>query len=595
VVFEADPFASTDSFSTTYGTTQTFNPDGTLLCMTRGKGQTLSQATDEARETYPTCVTRTFMNHTEEVTTSDAASLLATGSPQKDVKTSTFFNALGWPMASVTVDGQPAGQPTTYLGRTTYTQDPLGHVVSMSRYRNPAPLNTEPSVGSNAVTTTWHYDSLGWVTELDEQGSARQFRSLDSWGELTRVQRCDDGVSTAPCAASDRRTITRYDALGRVIHREDRSGGTSDTDGTVDADTVNDYTYDTPATFVNRLQPTNVLGRMASATAPTLRESLSYDGLGRLNGYGYDDRHGNTHIEKHTYHGDGSLQTLHLLLNDNSFKDEQVTYAYDSAGQPNSVTYTDGTLPQTLYSATGTNALDVFGRILNAQYGATNYSASYAPDGRRLLTDMKLTGGTHSREVSFTDTTRIVPIGGGVVINQTVRAFDPMGRERSRNELVDGISQTIAFSYDALGQLASTSRTPVSATVPNLSLTYDALGNLLAQTADASTNGLKLIYPASGDLDRLCAVDYGGAPLPTKCNVQYDGAGSIVSEPARTGTRTFTYSPGGRIKTIVNGSTNATFKYDAVGAVQQLTVNTPTADVRQDRHIGALIKQHLEG
>lgn len=594
VAFEADPFVSTDSFNTPYGTSQSFNADGTLLCVIRGKGASLSQSTDEANETYPTCVTRTFLNHTEEVTTSDAASLL-TGSPQRDVKTSTFFNALGRPMASVTVDGQPAGQATIYLGRTTYTQDPLGHVISMTRYLNPAPLNREPSVGSNAVTTTWRYDSLGWVTELDEQGNAPQFRSLDSWGELTRVQRCDDGVSMAPCPASDRRTITRYDALGRIVHSEDRSGGTSDTDGTVDADTVNDFTYDTPATFATRLTPTNVLGRLASATAPTLRESLSYDGLGRLNGHGYDDRHGNVHIVKNTFHGDGSLQALHLLLNDTSFKDEQVAYAYDSAGRPNLVTYTDGTLPQTLYSATGSNALDVFGRILNAQYGATNYSASYAPSGRRLLTDMKLAGGTHSRELAFIDTTKNVSIGGGVVIQQTVRAFDPVGRERSRNELIDGVSQTKAFLYDAIGQLASTTRTPVSATVPNLTLAYDALGNVLTQTAAAGTSGVKLIYPSSGDLDRLCGIAYGGAPLPIKCNVQYDGAGSIVSEPAGTGTRTFTYSPNGRVKTIVNGSTNATFKYDAFGAVQQLTVNTPTADARLDRHIGPLIKQRTEG
>src|SRR5262249_57205624 len=39
VVFESDPYSSSQNPATAYGTTYFFNPDGTPLCSVRGKGQ----------------------------------------------------------------------------------------------------------------------------------------------------------------------------------------------------------------------------------------------------------------------------------------------------------------------------------------------------------------------------------------------------------------------------------------------------------------------------------------------------------------------------------------------------------------------------
>lgn len=78
VLFEADPFPSTQSFSGAYGTTRYFNVDGTPSCFIRGNGlQAFTNATDEVHETYPTCLQHQFTSHTEVLSEQDADSLLA--------------------------------------------------------------------------------------------------------------------------------------------------------------------------------------------------------------------------------------------------------------------------------------------------------------------------------------------------------------------------------------------------------------------------------------------------------------------------------------------------------------------------------------
>ena len=158
------------------------------------------------------------------------------------------------------------------LERATFRYDALGNLAGMARHQDPLSTAT--------VTTSWHYDSLGQVLQLEEPDSAPQFRSYDNWGELTQVQWLD--TTTTP--ATERRTITQYDALGRVIHSEDR------TNNVVDAATVNDFLYDKP---VNVTTPpvlaTHVLGRLAKATLPTGAVSFSYDGLGRVNAQTFTD------------------------------------------------------------------------------------------------------------------------------------------------------------------------------------------------------------------------------------------------------------------------------------------------------------------
>jgi len=583
VLFEADPFRSTDSFASAYGTTRYFNGDGSPNCFVRGAGlQTLTSVTNEASEIYPTCFSHGFLNNEEYVFAQLPDSLLR-GSPQEGVGKESDYTASGRLIRRETW-GWDASTNPVQIEKATFGYDALGHLTNMTRYQDAA-------AGANPVSSSSHYDSLGWLLEFDEPPSAPQFRSYDSWGELTQTQWCDNG-SIAPCPTSDRRSILKYDALGRVIHSEDQ------TMNVVDAATVNDYTYDKPVTISTpqtTLTTTNVLGRLVQATSPTSAIALSYDTLGRINAKAFTDTTvtpATVYLEKHDIHGDGSEQTLHLQLPDTLFKDEKIDYAYDSAGRVRSVKYNDGT-NQDLFTTAGSTGIDVFGRIRQAQYGLATYTADYADSGRRLLNSVRVAAGIHSREIDFQGT------------GTSARAFDPVGRERSRRELTDGdtLAATHVSSYDELGELTSATRSNPTATLSSAQFTYDALGNL--KTADLGANGpgnATLSYQ-SVDRDRICSISYTSAPPAASCNVQYDGSGSIVQQPQpRHGQRTrqLSYFPSGRVKQIINatsadGTDIATFNYDAFGAVQRLTLTSDKSpDTRHDKHFGGLISQRDE-
>lgn len=587
VLFEADPYLSTDDDSTTYGTSRYFNTDGTLSCSIRGKGRQPfvdHPITDEVNEVYPTCVSRRFANNAEIVDTRDAASLLS-GSEQYGTVHHTQYTAIGRPVVASTEGGGSWG----VLERSTFAYDALGRMTVMTRFANAA-------VATGGTSTTWHYDSLGWMTKLEEYDSAPQISNFDSWGEVTSTQWCDATISScAGSGAVNRSIISRYDALGRKVHGEDQ------TKGVVDPQTVNDYVYDIG---VNNATPsvtaTNVKGRLAKATSPTSKVSFSYDGLGRVNAKVFTDRtvgSNNVYVQKQDFHGDGSPQTLHLLLPDNAFKDEKVDYSYDSAARPRSVKYNDGA-SQDLFTASGsTDIYDVLGRIRSAKYGAATLTAAYADTGRNLLNQVKVTSpGTpeHSRTIKW-----------GAPNIMGLAMPDPSGRERERLELIDGASTGLktTYHYDAIGRLASakTITTAGGATQADRQFTYDPLGNILSQTDNLGSHAgsVALTYQtaANGDRDRICSVGYGGATPPSTCNVQvkYDGMGNITSMPARSGTRALSYFANGEVKTIANGSTSATFDYDAFGGVQQLTLTTPSADKRHDKHFGGFISRRDEG
>jgi RHS repeat-associated protein len=577
VHFEADPYLSGQNINDQYGTTFFFNPDGTPACFIRGTGpQTLNNKSDEGSERYPTCFSRFFADNRELVDTQYADALLP-GSPQTGVVYESSYSATGQLLKRATYKTDASAGTRAELEDALFDYDQLGHLIRMTR------RHQRPQVPI-AVATEWHFDSLGQVLELDEPDSAPQFRSYNNWGQLIQVHWCD--ATTSPC--SDLRTVTKYDALGRVTHTEDR------TNNVVDAETVNDYTYDQPATFVNRVTPTNVRGRLASASWPTGRVVLSYDALGRVDARGFDDRHSNSYIEKHAYHGDGSPSRLHLLLPDDGFKDERVDYIYDTAGKLRTARYSDGTggVGMPLFNI---ETIDAFGRIRQARIGLptvngpASYSANYADTGRRLLLDVKVTSatGAASREISHQ------PIPGTVV---AVRAYDPLGRERVRRESKDGVVAPANVStYDALGRLDATfaldSTTGVTAKVWQFA--YDPLGNILSETdfsSPVSSSSVTLSYQST-DRDRICNIGYGSAAPSPACDVKYDGMGNIIEQKSRSnGTRKFKYFANGQVKQIVDGNGNvAKFRYDAFGAVQQLDLTGNTPDTRHDRHLGELI------
>jgi RHS repeat-associated protein len=550
VAFEADPFPASQSFATAYGTTQLFNVDGTPKCVIRGNGPQAAvdnPTTDESHEVFPTCMQRGFQNHTEIVNVRDASSLLA-GSPQDGVVKSSASSAIGW------IISRSTWQEATRLEHIAFTYDRLGRQTGMTRFQDAQGI-TKP------VTSSWHFDSLGQLLELDEPQSVPQLNTYSDWGELVETRRDITVNGTAGPAL----VVKHYDALGRVTHSEERFNGV------VDARTVSDYSYDQGVNVAPQVTPTNVLGRLAQASSPTGAVAFSYDSLGQINARVFTDAHGGMYVETHTTHADGSPAALDLFLPDTGFADEHVAYNYDSAGRATSVTYANGTNTEDLFEAT---SIDPLGRVRDAAYGVTGYMATYAETGRQLLTQAFVSS----------------PLGPSRTI--TYQSYDPVGRERSRLENKNGGTPGVVTTsgYDALGRLTSSVKTSGIKSQFNQQLTYDALGNILTRTAGNAGGTSTTLSYLDLDRDRICRISYG-SDTGTVCNVTYDQFGNITDEPTRTGSvRHLSFFFDGNPSSVTDGTTSAQFRYDAFGEVQELDLTSTTSpDTRHDRRYGGLI------
>lgn len=567
VSFTADPFPTSQAFATAYGTNQFYNTDGTPSCAVRAKGKlgTVVAATDETNEIYPTCFSRVFRENTEVITVQDSSSLLG-GSPQAGVKKVTASSAIGRVLSRSTVG--PSGARLEY---STFSYDTLGHMSSMTRFQDAAG-------GATPVTWTWKTDSLGQLRQLVEADGVPLERSYSDWGEVLSESRTIDtgGASIMratnvtnpddppppPVTLDVMSIVKRYDALGRIVHSEERRNGVSD------SSTVRDYLYDVGIDAAPQVRPTNMTGRLAQAISATGAVSFSYDGYGDVNAKVFTDGLGRTYVEKHTTHGDGSPSALDLLLPDTAYSDEHVTYQPDSAGRVRTVQYANGSESRQLASTT----VDVFGRVRTATHGAATFAAAYDDVGRRLIKEMSVTSSSGSRAITF-------------------NGFDPAQRERSRNEARNGTAAvTTSFAYDALGRLASAVQSG-GANPFNATFSYDPLGNLTSNGTGATAT--TMTYVAT-DADRICRISYG-TDTGTGCNVGYDRYGNVIQQATRTGTRTLSYFNDGNVRTIDDSTSHATFRYDAFGALQELDMTSSTAfGGRQDRHYGDLITVRRE-
>lgn len=578
VQFEADPFQSDTSFTTAYGSTYHYYPDGTPQCRYRAAGSrpfnadltSAATRSDEASERYVSCLRREFIANQEVIEFSDAASRLPS-SPQAGVVQRATYSAIGRLKARETLLPN-TNEPRAELIEFTYS--PLGNLSTLTRFQNPQEFG-------GAITTTMRHDSMGRLLRLEEPASAPQYSRYDSWGALISTQWCDTTAGSCASGSYNRGTFASYDALGRLVHMEDRANNV------VVAASLRDYSYDVGVgSAIPALVAKNVLGRLASATSPTSSVSYSYDAFGRTEAAIHIDRteaSSQVYVQKNDYHGDGSLRRLGMLLPDAAFADEGADYAYDSAGRLRSIKYSDGTLAKDLFVANGAADLDVLGRIRRAQFGANTLTADYAETGRRLLGSLKI------ESPSPMATTREILFAG---TNGTLPAFDPLGRERTRKEVRNGEPNAAVreSGYDELGRLVSSRlRLSNGGQTAVWGMGYDALGNLLGKGGDTLQAQVDIGYQGV-DRDRICYIAYGAPPSPA-CNVSYDGVGNITQMPTRSsGLRTLTYFPSGRTRSITSGATTAMYDYDAFGTVQRLVLSSPSStDTRRDKHFGSQI------
>jgi RHS repeat-associated protein len=557
LVFSPDPFAADQAPTSAYGRSYFYKDTGDLDCIVLGRGlaHAVENVTDLAVERFPTCFQRSFDDHVDTLDVRDASSLQP-NSPQAGVVNRVARTAIGWTTERSTL------QAGVRIEDARFTFDRLGQQTTTSRFLDPANAN-------EAVVWSTHLDSLGQILQLTEPATATRSYTYSVWGEPLKTEWTDGSINHA--------LISTYDSLSRLLTNHEENNGVAD------PDTVNSYSYDAPVNLSPRVSPTFVLGQLASATSPRGAVAFSYDALGSLNARTFSDGAGGIYVDRPAYHTDGTLDSLTFNLPDNGYAPELVKYGYDSAGRSRSIHYSDGTGEQSLYSA---GNIDLFGRVTSAKYGGTTtFSAEYAEDGRRLIKAIAIGSPSGSRRIVYGQ-------------------FDPMTRELSRQEISNDAAsgRSATLSYDSLGRLASSIQTEPPSKPTHWTFSYDALGNTRQLTNATENTGTTLSYDKR-DKDRVCHIGYADngftlwlsgleAYLPPPCNVTYDAIGGVLKEPARNGTREFSYLLSGNVRSITQRDKKASLTYDAFGQLQTLDVQSNSHASRHEAHFGDLIERH---
>lgn len=333
-----------------------------------------------------------------------------------------------------------------YAGRTTSITDPLGHTRSqvhdvMGRLRRVV----DPSPGG---TTRYDYDAFGNLNRIEDAIGAvstgdhnlRGFRT--QWADADRGTWGFAGNSLNELAswsnAKGQSFATSHDKLGRRTSRTEPEGTST-------------WIWGTSATAHN-------IGRLASVSGLGYAESHTYDNSGRISrrvvttdqSYQYD----------YTYNSLGALDTVTYptspVPSGQSGSRFKVQYGY-SYGEP--VSITDLTQP-------GGTPLWTLGTAND--YGSPT-SETLGADVVSRVTDYK----------AWTNELVSVQSGaGGSATNRQNFAYqwDTADNLTQRQDLTQGLTES--FGYDALDRLTSTTGNAV----PNLTVAYDASGNVLSKS-----------------------------------------------------------------------------------------------------------------
>jgi RHS repeat-associated protein len=471
------------------------------------------------------------IGNTDTYTYDSAHHLLKASGPQGAISTETYDSSgrlISFTDASghtTQIQNNVGAQSTVYtdaIGGTTtvVTADDFGDVV-----------RTDVASGGRTLTLLSTYDSAGHVTSktdalghtvhavYDAQGDLTSFTDGD--GNTTRLIYDTHGLITS-VIAPDGNVLSSavYDANGNPTSMVEAGGA------------VAHFTYDASGLPLQRTDPAgnttgytyDSIGRVSEITDPAGKTvGFQFDAANRL--AAMTDPLGNA--VHYTYDGAGDL----IGVTDARGNGESFTY--NSFGSVLSATDPLGGKATVTYDADGniTSATDRAGNTTGYTYDA---------DGR--LTRITYPGGDFE---AFT--------------------FDGFGRPTT----VANSLSSIDNSYDAAGQLVTTTTHAPALGSASLSYTYDAAGNRLTSTGpDGSVS-----YGYDSRSRVVKVTDQKGGLF----GIQYDSASRVTSVSRPNGiTDSYTYDVDGRmvgITSTLGGATvqNLTQTFDANGQVASRT------------------------
>jgi len=353
-------------------------------------------------------------------------------------------------------------------------------------------------VAQGAQTRSWSFDWLGRTTSATDPETGTTNYTFDS---VTNGL-CSGGASTSTGAlvfmsdAANMTTCFNYDTWHRLTQKAFSSGQT--------------YTYAYDAASGNGL------GRMTSATAPTVSLSYAYDSMGRpttvseapagLGSFNTTYQYNylsavtvlgapSSRAVNYSYDAKGRLMTAvdsagtPTYLADRQFNAaDQIVSQHIGAAQPNPIPLSfTGVYNNMLQPFTMTYKGSTSGNlILQYQWGATidvngNVTSNDNNGTLRQVSDNAYTPITYT----YDDLNRVATAAGGVTAQE---AFDRYGNRTgqtgnlTQTTPADAGNHLTGFGYDAAGRLTSGSWSGVN----SRSFTWDPEGKLLSY-ADANT------------------------------------------------------------------------------------------------------------
>ncbi|MEO6687855.1 MAG: RHS repeat-associated core domain-containing protein [Dokdonella sp.] len=531
-------------------TQNTWTPQKLLATQTDAVGRVITYSYDAISRPVQTM----FPDGTSESLTYDANGNVVKRVDRAGRATTVTYDALNRPTQTLAADGSSQSTQYDAVGQVLSSVDPLGRATTYERDLAGRRTKTTNATGN---ATTYAYDATGKVTTVtDALGHVLQF-SYDAANRKTKT--------TWPDAAI---TMYGYDAAGRQ---------TSETNP---LNQVIGYAYD-------------AAGRLSKVT----------DALGKVTSYGYDEV------------GDRTTQTDAL--------NHATQWTYDAVGHATSRSLPDNRYETMAYDAVGrlTNRTDFAGNAVAFQYDVADHVRSQAmADGTVLSTTYTASGKVASLTRSFGGASQITKYSYDLLdrVIDVVNAdqaklhyvYDAAGhRTQFTLTTPDGQSQTINYTYDTVGNLAT-----VASGSQTFTYKYDA-ANLKVERDDPNGVVTKYTYDSNGRLTGYVTqkdatiltqgaytLDAAGQRTALALQMQdgatrnigwtYDGAGRLTGEtrslPAHdsswvidaVGNRTsqtldgaastYAYDVTDRLKTIT-GANAGTYSWDVNGALASRT------------------------
>lgn len=478
--------------------------------------------------------------------------------------------------------------------------DALGRLIEVDE-----PDPASGSLTSSAANGTCYlYDALGDLTEVDQGTQQTRRYTYDMLSRVLSVQTPESGTTyfyyansggglcagdpSAVCRRTDARSITTtyaYDALNRLTSKS----YTNDPSSTPVANffysqssvTIGSWSSGTLTYTLGRLTETCTSSTVGSCVSAKTATVYSYDAAGRVVNYWQCTplNCGSSPWQMtYTYDSAGNPLTWTFPATSTSPNGFTVTNTYNAAMEITSISQYPSdlsNLPQDFAVSIGYTAFGAISTLLNGCAGATCTAHLETYDYNNRLQPVRIQLGKSGTPAAnyclvynyysgTTSTTCALPSSGSGNNGNVMGYY----YQDSSNP---SLQHKAAYTYDYLNRLTSSTGTPVSPGTVSYSLPflYDRWGNMTCNTA-GNPNGPCGNVAFSTSTNRITTIG--------SVSVSYDLAGNMTFD----GTSTYTWDAEGRMIKAVQSSNTWQSTYNAVGDRVEFVAPTFTADLPAD-------------